>query len=71
MIATLMCLTRGHEVVFKQEGSRTYGHCVRCGVETPGWAYGETPADVAGSQAYWDAAYNEFMDTELALHGGG
>lgn len=67
-----MCLTLGHEVVFKQDGSHVYGVCLRCGRETPGWTYGEPIAkDETGTQPYWDALYEEFMDTELALHGGG
>lgn len=66
-----MCLTLGHEVVFKQDGSHVYGVCLRCGRKTPGWTYGESGIKVEGSQSYWDAIYAECMDAELALHGGG
>ena len=71
MISRLMCLTAGHTLTMKGAGSRVYGLCMRCGHETPGWTYGDSPAEEPNTQAYWDAAYAEFMDTELALHGGG
>lgn len=71
MLTRLMCVTVGHDLIRKQEGRRTYGVCIRCGAETLGWTYGESPAETTGSQAYWDAVYEDFMDTELALHGGG
>ena len=71
MLSQFMCLTTGHTLLTKQDGSRTYGVCLRCGAETKGWTYGASSADVVGSQRYWDALYSDIMDVELALHGGG
>jgi hypothetical protein len=71
MISRLLCLTIGHALIIKSDGSHVYGLCMRCGHQTPGWTYGESPAQEPNTQAYWDATYAEFLETELMLHGGG
>lgn len=71
MLARLICLLLGHELVFQQNKSHIYGVCLWCGHRTPGWTYGEQAKKTNGTQACWDALYDECMETELALHGGG
>lgn len=70
-MTSLRCLVRGHEDVRVFDGPRSFCRCLHCGIETVGWVAGEPTADVFGTQTYWDTAYAEIMDAELALHGGG
>lgn len=71
MLARLKCLLFGHALVFERKKGYVYGVCIRCGHRSPGWTYGERAKQVSGTQSYWDALYDEVMEAELALHGGG
>jgi len=67
----MLCLVLGHHYIRAFEGRRAFLRCLRCLAETEGWALGEATAPIIGTQTYWDEVYAEFMETELALHGGG
>lgn len=76
LLKQFLCLVRhpmeGHQYVrvFSEDKREVYEVCL-CGARTPGWTYGESPANVPGSQPYWDRIHDEMWEMELAHHGGG